>query len=80
MEIYWFFTGKLIKPATLANTLKYYGVRKGDIRVTKKHLVISAEVVKRGGVITGPSKVAIAWWKRQNKKRKFRRINAIKVS
>lgn len=79
MEMYWFLTGRLLKPGSLANTLKYYGVRKGDIRVTRKHLAISAEVVKRGGVITGPSKVAIAWWKRQNRKKKLRRIRAIAV-
>lgn len=65
MEMYWFLTGRLLSPRTLANKLRGYSVGAADRRIAEKHLVIAAKVVKRGGVITGTSKVAIRWWKRK---------------
>ena len=79
MEIVWFFTGKLLSPAILANQLKGYSIGKADRRIVEKHLIIASKVVKRGGVITGPSKVAIRWWKAQNMRVRSRRVSHLKV-
>jgi hypothetical protein len=65
MEMHWFFTGKLLSPKSLANSLKGYSVGSSDRRIAEKHLIIASKVVERGGVITGTSKVAIRWWKRK---------------
>jgi len=65
MEMHWFFTGRLLSPKKLANELKGYSVGRADRRIAEKHLVIASKVVKRGGVITGTSKVAIRWWKKR---------------
>jgi hypothetical protein len=65
MEMHWFFTMTLLSPKTLANKLKGYSVGAVDRRICEKHLIIAAKVVERGGVISGTSKVAIAWWKKR---------------
>ena len=72
MEMHWFFTGKLISPKSLADKLKGYSVGAADRRICEKHLIIASKVVKRGGVITGTSKVAIRWWKRQIVRSKYK--------
>ena len=64
MEIYHFFTGKMLSPTKLANLLKNYGVDAGDIRVTRKNLESSRRVIENGYVISGVSKHAIKWWKK----------------
>jgi len=79
MEMYWFFTGKLIAPKSLANLLKGYSVGKADRRIAEKHLKIASKVVERGGVISTPSKVAIRWWKAQKKTAKFRKVSLLTV-
>jgi len=77
MELYWHFYGKLIKPTTLANMLKGYGVGKADIRVAAKHLTIAAKVVERGGVITGASKVAIRWLEKHLDNPRVRKLDFV---
>lgn len=79
MEMYWFFTSRLLSASSLANKLRYYGVGSADRRVAKKHLVISGEVVKRGGVVMGPSKVAIKWWKRRVPRKAVPKIKNIRI-
>jgi len=81
MEMHYFLTGKLLSPRSLANDLKAYTIGAGDRRIAEKHLVVTAKVVKRGGVMTGVSKVSIAWWKRRKKNTvKFRKISPIRIS
>jgi len=77
MEMHFFFSGKLVSAKAIANGLKSYSIGKADRRIAEKHLVIAGKVVKRGGVITGTSKVAIKWWKRRKKTTKFRRVSLI---
>lgn len=62
MEMYYFFTGRMYAPKRLANLLRNYSVGRADRRIAEKHLIVASKVVKRGGVITGTSKVAIRWW------------------
>jgi hypothetical protein len=79
MEMHWYFYQKLLSATSLANGLKGYGVGSADIRVAKKHLTIAGKVVKRGGVVTGTSKVAIAWLKKNVKTGKPTRMTLIRV-
>jgi len=79
MEMFFFFTGKLLPPKSLANILKSYSIGKADRRIAEKHLIIAGKVVKRGGVITGTSKVAIKWWKRRKKSKSFRMVSMIRL-
>lgn len=77
MEMHWYFTGRILSPKSLANGLKSYSIGKADRRIAEKHLIIASKVVKRGGVITGTSKVAIRWWNRRKKVTSFRNVSLI---
>jgi len=80
MEMHRFFTGRMLSAKYLANLLKGYSIGKADRRICEKHLIIASKVVKRGGVITGPSKVAIRWWKKQQPaKARVRKVMMIRV-
>jgi len=61
MEMYFWATGGILDPRDLAENLADYGCSKADIRVAQKNLEISARVVAKGGVVSGPTKKAIAW-------------------
>ena len=65
MEMYWFFTGELLSARKLTDGLKNYSIKAGDRRIAKKHLIIASKTIQHGGVITGTSKTAIKWWRRQ---------------
>jgi hypothetical protein len=68
MELYRFFTrGKTLDTRKLANILRYYDVRKSDIRVTKKKLDIVNVAVKRGIVSSTVGKYSVRWWQRRLK-------------
>lgn len=67
MEMYYYLTGKLLSPVSLASALKGYGVGAADIKVTRKHLAISKKVIALGYIISSPSKEAIKWWRRRAK-------------
>lgn len=68
MEMHYYFYGKVLKPAKLANKLKGYSVGKGDIHVARKHLLVSSKVVKHGVIVSGISKDAIRWWRKRKVK------------
>ena len=61
MEIDFWHTGQVINPVALAAKLVDYGCTSIDIEVAEKVLVISAEMVKRGGVVNLASVNALAW-------------------
>lgn len=65
MEMHWYLTGRLLSAKKLANLLKGYSIGKSDRYIAEKHLIIASKVVKRGGVISGVSKVSIRWWKKR---------------
>jgi len=79
MEMEYFMTGKMTSPRDLANILRGYSIGKADRRIAEKHLRIAAEVVKRGGVITGTSKTAIRWWKNKKKRVPLRKVSYFRV-
>lgn len=62
MEAFYFFTGRVMAPGTLANNLKGYYVGKSDIYVCKKHLTSAAALVKYGVITSGVTKVGLRWW------------------
>ncbi len=61
MEIYYWYTGKLLDPARIAKILLSYGCSKGDVEVCKRNLEMSAVTIGYGGIISEASKVAIRW-------------------
>ena len=61
MELCFWRTGKVLDPSELAQLLRSYGCRSADIKVAEKSLRISAETVRRGGVVNRASQRAIAW-------------------
>lgn len=62
MEMYFWATGKILDPRDLAAKLAEYGCSKADIRVAAKNLEMSARVIAKGGVVSGPTKKATAWF------------------
>ena len=66
MEMHYFFYGKVLSPSKTANKLKGYSVGAGEIHVARKHLKVAAKVIKHGVIISGGSKTAIRWM-RKNK-------------
>jgi hypothetical protein len=67
MEMYYYFTGRILSPKTVANLLKGYYVDSGDIHVAEKHLAVTAKVLKQGVIVSGISKDAIRYWNREIK-------------
>jgi len=65
MEMYFYLTGQVLAPGTLANKLKGYYVDKADIYVCKKHLTARAALVRHGVITSGISKQSIRWWNRR---------------
>lgn len=65
MEMYYYFTGRVLSPRKLSDGLMHYSVGAADRRVCRKHLIIASKVIGRGGIITGTSKTAIRWWRRK---------------
>ena len=63
MELYWWYTGELLDPCMLAEKLLHYGCKKGDVLSCQRNLEVAAKMVKRGGVVSEASKVAIKWLK-----------------
>src|SRR5262249_6579697 len=61
LELQWWRTRTLLSPAELAGSLRSYGVTEADVQVAQKTLEMSAETLKRGGIVNQASKVAIAW-------------------
>jgi hypothetical protein len=61
MEIYYWYTGKMLDTAKLATKLSDYGCDKADIVVADTIMRTNAMVIKRGGIIHESSKKAIAW-------------------
>ncbi len=61
MEIYWWYTKELLDPRMLAEKLWHYGCKEGDILACQQNLEIAAKMVKRGGVVSETSKVALKW-------------------
>jgi hypothetical protein len=64
MEMTFFLTGRVLDPVKNADRLKAYAVSEADIKVVRKHLKAVASFVKDGGVVSGTSKTAIAWLKK----------------
>lgn len=64
MEILFYLTGSFPSPADYANLLVHYNVDKKDIKFANEYLTKSADVIKKGGIITPESKVAITWMKK----------------
>lgn len=65
MEMHWWYKGKLLNPKMLAGKLRHYNCSSADIKVCERNLRISAEMVKRGGIASPVSKVAIRWFEGQ---------------
>jgi hypothetical protein len=64
-ELYKALTGKTLNTQKLANILRYYDVRKSDIRVTKKKLDIVNIAVKRGIVSSDVGIYSVRWWQKR---------------
>ncbi|MBN2256468.1 MAG: hypothetical protein JW704_01325 [Anaerolineaceae bacterium] len=67
MESYYYFTGVVWAPGSLANKLKGYYVDEADIHVCKKHLQARAALVKYGVITSGVSKEGLRWWNKRCK-------------
>ena len=61
MEIYYWYTGKILNSDSLANKLSAYGCDSKDIMVAKTILDTNARIIKRGGIIYEASQKAIDW-------------------
>jgi hypothetical protein len=62
MESYYFFTGVVRSPRSLANNLRGYYVGDDDIYVCEKHLKSAAALIKHGVITSGISKSGLRWW------------------
>jgi hypothetical protein len=65
MEMYYYFYGKCPSSIEYVRAMKAYGVGPVDLHVFHKHMIVAKKIAEYGGVLTGPSKVGIAWWKRR---------------
>lgn len=65
MEVHFELTGRVPNTARLANSLKYYRVRRMDIRVAKIELDIMAAAIRRGGIGSVAGKTAIRYLRRR---------------
>lgn len=79
MELHYFFTGKLISPKAIADTLAAYSIGLADRRIAEKHLTVAAKIVQRGGVVTNSSKVSIRWWSLRKKSSNLRKMTTVKL-
>ena len=65
MEMFHLFFGTFPAASALAKGLKSYACTPADIEVAKTYLEKAAAVIKKGGVVTPESKVALAWLKKK---------------
>ena len=78
MEMYYYFTGRILTPGSLALKLRGYEIGERHRRTAKKHLIIASKVVQRGGVITGTSKAAIRYWNARQRPSDRKKVAYIK--
>ena len=62
MEMVYFFTGKCPSPTRIAKQLVAYNCTMDDVEYATKFLTTTAHIIRRGGVVTPESKVAISWF------------------
>lgn len=67
LELWFYLYGYTMNTESAANRLKWYNVRSGDIRVTKKELDLANKVISRGAIGTDAGKAAIKWLRRRVK-------------
>lgn len=65
MEMVYALTGKCSRSVVLARGLKNYACTQADIEVAQIYLGKAASVIKKGGVVTPESKVALAWLRKK---------------
>jgi hypothetical protein len=68
MEMHYFFYGTVLSSSKTANLLRVYAVSEWDIHVAKKHLRVTAQVLRHGVIMSGVSKDSIRWWRGHNVK------------
>lgn len=61
MEVAYWLTGRCPSPIAMANGLRAYACTERDVAFAQTYLDKAAAVVKKGGIITPESKVAIKW-------------------
>ena len=61
MEMIFQITDVCPSPAKTASLLKAYGCNKSDVNVAAVYLKAASSVIKKGGVITPESKIALSW-------------------
>jgi hypothetical protein len=61
IEIYHWYTGKLLDTKVLATKLLDYGCDANDVLVAEKIMNANVKIIKYGGIIHEASKEAIAW-------------------
>lgn len=67
-EMHYFFYGRTIRLSSFIDTLRGYNIGEGDLHVAKKHLKVSTKLIKQGLIISGVSKDAIKWFKKNGVK------------
>lgn len=67
MEMMFWMTGNCPSPKVTANLLRSYACTQEDIDFSEKYLRSAAEVIKKGGILTPESKIAIKWLMRHTK-------------
>jgi len=65
MEMFYPFIGTFPAASALAKGLKAYACTPEDIEVAKTYLEKAAAVIRKGGIITPESQVALAWLKKK---------------
>lgn len=63
-EMHYFFYGNVPKVYHVINKLRGYMLNSGDLHVAKKHLIVSRKVIQQGMIVSGVSKTAINWWRK----------------
>lgn len=61
MEMAYWFTGKCPTPASIVKKLGAYNLTDDDLAFAGTWLTKAAAIVRKGGIVTPESKVAIAW-------------------
>lgn len=64
MELHFWRHGEIPDLQLLAKRLEHYGCSQGDIDMVERMLELSAETVRRGGIVNRASQKAIAWLNR----------------
>ena len=64
MELHYWRFGEIPDLRQLAERLEHYGCDQGDIDMVERMLELSAETVRRGGIINRASQKTIAWLER----------------